>query len=293
MIVFSVILAIECFESLSNKAITGKWDMTLNGPVDLCTVTCQKLANCSAITYTSTFSQTCTLWSEIDAITEIENVTVLRKKESVECHPVDKSCSDCQYTSTKGFSSSSTAYKSVSDTKECVDLCSSMDNCKAYSLNARRTNFQDGCVLYLNNLTASTTGPSVLMKKENCACADSSAIVPPDHEISQLEILGLALVAIFGVVALSGVIYVILYSYKPMKKSIPRWHATNSPTTPVNHAFSDECPLKEDKRESVQELRSLNIESVEESGLSGKNSFRLSLPNGYVKLSDFNGKSCQ
>ena len=295
LLFLSLSSAIACYDTFDNKAISGNWYMTVDGSVDLCVATCNSMSNCAAITYTTTFSQTCTLWSNITAIVDISNVSTLKRSSDPKCaaNATDK-CTECNYKDQSQMNGKETAYKSVQTLSDCTNLCNSLKSCKGYS--TVQGAFQIGCTMYLNAIGKSSTGPTTLTGKDSCSCSNTgsaaagSAPFPP---ISQMEILGLTLVAIFGIAALCGVIYVILYSYKPMKKSFPRWHSTNnnSPTTPINNnAFSDPYPEKcvdHEKRESVAELRSLNLLDFN----NQKGSFRLSLPNGYVKLSDCNGNT--
>eukprot|EP00834_Sanchytrium_tribonematis_P001201 NODE_27_length_39007_cov_1.590650.p16 type:complete len:294 gc:universal NODE_27_length_39007_cov_1.590650:8725-7844(-) len=284
----SNILAINCFQTLENQAINGRWQLTVDGDVDLCVKTCKSMQNCTAITYTTTYTQTCTLWSEISSIISISNVTTLKRSfnDSSCDSPKINSCAQCQYSAVKNTNGNQTAYKIVDSESDCRNSCDMTKSCLAYSVNQGA--YQLGCLLYLEAIYESRSAASNFLKKGQCSCPSNvSSNIPPARSISQMEVLGLTLVAIFGIVALSGVIYVILYSYKPMKKSIPRWHSTNSPTTPIDNAYTEPYPIKEEeKRESVAELRSMNLLDVDTSAVGGS---RLSLPAGYVKLSDFNG----
>ena len=290
-------IAANCFQTIPNKAIQGIWDITVSGGVDVCVATCKSMSNCTAISYSTEFSQTCTLWRKVDAIVDVDNVIILAKNISNDACTMNKSnssCTNCTYSSTTAITSNHTAFKSVNNETECANACNEMTLCKGYTL--QQGSFQMGCSMLLNT-EKSINNLNTVFYKHACSCPNNATTMietPPMPTISQMDILGLTLVAIFGIVALSGVIYVILYSYKPMKKSIPRWHtSTHSPTTPVNNAFSDPYPLKpqQEKHDSIGELRSLNlIDFNQENG--GKQSFRLSLPAGYVKLSDYDGNTC-
>eukprot|EP00835_Amoeboradix_gromovi_P002845 NODE_170_length_16226_cov_0.451169.p8 type:complete len:308 gc:universal NODE_170_length_16226_cov_0.451169:2866-1943(-) len=293
-------MATSCFDTLPNKAINGKWFMTVNGSTQLCESTCQNMSNCTAVTYTSLNAQSCTLWNEISAIVDISSVTTkLRNLSDSNCTlSNNENCLECKYSKAINLGGDNSAYKLVKDENQCSELCSSLKSCQGYSIH--KGPFKMGCMMYLKTLVSSVPGVFNFMRKGDCLCSSKDASTsgtapqyPSFREISQMEILGLTLVALFGIVALGGVIYVILYSYKPMKKSIPRWHSSsNSPTTPTDgkpNAFN--FPIKDDtgKHESVSELRSLNMTDVH---VNGKGTFRLSLPSGYVKLSDFDGNPC-